>query len=140
MVVLGRGCGLVVSVLAIYSDGPSLNTAEDDSFFCKLLFAKNRPVGPLKTIVLLVMSLLGRSVTANTRRPRFKLCRPIEYFWAFLTVIQERQWTVNIKKSAKVTGICFLDVLVPLLFKEKGWQFSFFLSLCDSLHISCNTN
>ena len=39
---MGRGGGQVVSVLAFYSDNPSLNPAEAySSYFCKILFEKN---------------------------------------------------------------------------------------------------
>ena len=53
---LGRGGGgrLVVSLLAFYSNDPSLNPAKDCSFLCKILFENNENghkeagVGPLK--------------------------------------------------------------------------------------------
>ena len=38
---LGRGCGQVVSVLAFYSDNPSLNSSEAYSFSVKFVFEKN---------------------------------------------------------------------------------------------------
>ena len=38
------GSGLVVSVIVLYSDDLSWNTAEAISFFCKLLFEKNKTV------------------------------------------------------------------------------------------------
>ena len=37
----GRGGGLVVSVLAFYSDDPSLIPAEVYNFFCKIVVEKN---------------------------------------------------------------------------------------------------
>ena len=50
----GRGGGQVVSILAFYSDDPSSNPAEAYSFFCKLVFEKNKNkqkdrVGPFLT-------------------------------------------------------------------------------------------
>ena len=39
---LGRGGDQVVSVLAFYSDDPSSNPAEAYSFFCNIVFVKNR--------------------------------------------------------------------------------------------------
>ena len=50
---MGRGDGQVVSVFAFYSDDPSSNPAEDFSFFCNIVFEKNKnkqkgaAVGPL---------------------------------------------------------------------------------------------
>ena len=38
---LGRGGGLVVSVLAFYSDDPSSIPAEVYNFFCKIVVEKN---------------------------------------------------------------------------------------------------
>ena len=38
---LGRVCGQVVSVLAFYSDNPSLNSSEAYSFSVKFVFEKN---------------------------------------------------------------------------------------------------
>ena len=42
MRVPGRGGSQVVSVLAFYSDDPSSNPAEAYSFFCKIVFEKNK--------------------------------------------------------------------------------------------------
>ena len=39
---MGRGGGQVVSVLAFYSNDPSLNPAEDYSFNCKICVWKER--------------------------------------------------------------------------------------------------
>ena len=50
----GRGCGQVVSVFAFYSDDPSSNPADADSFSVKFVFENNENkqkeagVGPLK--------------------------------------------------------------------------------------------
>ena len=41
---LERGGGLVVSKLAFYTDDLSSNTAEAYSFFCKILFEKNKKI------------------------------------------------------------------------------------------------
>ena len=38
----GRGGGQVVSVLAFYSDNPSLNPADAYSFFCKICVWKEQ--------------------------------------------------------------------------------------------------
>ena len=38
---MSRGGGQVVSVLAFYSDDPSLNPADAYSFFVKFIFGKN---------------------------------------------------------------------------------------------------
>ena len=38
----GRGGGQVVSVLAFYSDDPSLNPAEAYSFICNIVFENNK--------------------------------------------------------------------------------------------------
>ena len=40
-VLVYRGSGLVVSMLAFYSDDPSLNPAKNN-FFCKMLFENNK--------------------------------------------------------------------------------------------------
>ena len=38
----GRGVGLVVSVLAFYSNNPSLHSTEAYCFFCKICVRKER--------------------------------------------------------------------------------------------------
>ena len=43
-VLVYRGSGLVVSMLAFYSDDPSLNPAKNN-FFCKMLFENNKKTG-----------------------------------------------------------------------------------------------
>ena len=40
--ILGRGVGQVVSVLAFYSDEPSLNPTDAFSFSVKFVFEKNK--------------------------------------------------------------------------------------------------
>ena len=37
---LAHGGGKVVSVYTFYSDNPSLNPAEDNCYYCKMLFEK----------------------------------------------------------------------------------------------------
>ena len=60
----GPWCGQVVNVLAFNSDDPGLNAADALSFFCKLLFEKNKykqkeaGVGPFKKILCLTRSFL----------------------------------------------------------------------------------
>ena len=68
---MGRGGGLVVSVLAFYSDDPSSIPAEVYNFFCKNIVEKNENkqkeagVGPLlkKKCSLILWS--GPSTTSN---------------------------------------------------------------------------
>ena len=38
----GHGCGQVVRVVTFYSDGPSLNPAEVDNFYVKLLWKRTK--------------------------------------------------------------------------------------------------
>ena len=76
-----RGGGLVVSVLALYSDDPSLNPTEVYNFSVKLLLKrmkikqKEAGVGPFKknnyTNWSWLCGSVGRVVASDTRGPRF---------------------------------------------------------------------
>ena len=54
-----RGGGQVVSLLAYYSDGPSLNPNEAYSFFCNIVFEKNENKQKEARISPLFSKILG---------------------------------------------------------------------------------
>ena len=61
---MGRGGAQVVSMFAFYSNNPSSNPTEAESFFCKFVFEKNRNkqkdagVGPFKKLFMILTSRL----------------------------------------------------------------------------------